>query len=35
MTDPFIAEGLSSDSDFDTNVNNFSVLQGPASGLHL
>jgi hypothetical protein len=35
MADPFIAEGLLSDSDSDTNTNNFPVLQGPASGLRL
>ncbi|KAG1863702.1 hypothetical protein F4604DRAFT_1929118 [Suillus subluteus] len=33
--DPFIAQGLSSDSDSDSHANLPSVLQGPASGLHL
>lgn len=33
--DPFIAQGLSSDSDSDTNLNPLSFSQGPISGLRL
>jgi hypothetical protein len=33
--DPFIAEGLSSDSDSDGGLNPCSISQGPVSGLHL
>ena len=33
--DPFIAEGLSSDSDSDSVQNSCSVLQGPTGGLRL